>query len=75
MTDFASNPNRAFPFGLFIGDYFSIRATEEDVYLVWPDARLGEFGPLTRRSASPASGPSPRRRWRCSLPRARAASW
>ena len=52
VTDFASNPNYAFPSGLFIGDYFSIDATDEDVYMVWADARLGEFGPdRTRRSA------------------------
>jgi hypothetical protein len=44
VTDFGSNPNRGFPFGLFIGDYFSIQATEEDVYMLWADTRLGEFG-------------------------------
>lgn len=51
VTDFASNPNRAFPLGLFIGDYFSIRPTGEDVYMVWPDARLGEFGPPNQKIA------------------------
>lgn len=49
VTDFASNPNRGFPFGLFIGDYFSIRATEDDVYMVWADTRLGEFGPANQK--------------------------
>ena len=44
VTDFATNPNRAFSFGLFIGDYFSLQATGEDVYMVWADGRLGEFG-------------------------------
>ncbi len=44
VTDFPSNPNRAFPRGLFIGDYFSMKATDTDVYMVWADARLGEFG-------------------------------
>jgi hypothetical protein len=43
VTDFPSNPNRGFPFGLFIGDYFSL-AAGEDVYMVWADSRLGEFG-------------------------------
>jgi hypothetical protein len=49
VTDFASNPNRAFPNGLFIGDYFSIRAAGEEVYLAWPDARLGEFGGVNQK--------------------------
>jgi hypothetical protein len=44
VTDFASNPSRGFPFGLFLGDYFSIKATEDDVYMVWADTRLAEFG-------------------------------
>ena len=44
MTDFASNPNRGFPGGRFLGDYFSLSATDEDVYMVWSDTRLGEFG-------------------------------
>ena len=44
VTDFASNPNRGFPGGRFLGDYFSLSATDEDVYMVWSDTRLGEFG-------------------------------
>ena len=44
VTDFASNSLRGFPGGRFLGDYFSIAASEEDVYLVWADTRLGEFG-------------------------------
>jgi hypothetical protein len=44
VTDFSSNPMKGFPGGRFIGDYMSIAATEEDVFLVWPDTRLGEFG-------------------------------
>lgn len=51
VSDFASNPNFAFPNGLFIGDYFSLVATEEDVHMVWPDARLGEFGPNNQKIA------------------------
>jgi hypothetical protein len=29
---------------LFIGDYFSLAAAGDDVYMVWADTRLGEFG-------------------------------
>ena len=71
MTDFSSNSNKGFPFGLFLGDYFAIAATEDDVYSVWADTRLGEFGGpnqkigFARRSAitssevflSPGAGP------------------
>jgi hypothetical protein len=49
VTDFPSNPNFGFPGGLFIGDYFSIKATEADVYMAWADTRLGEFGPLNQK--------------------------
>jgi len=51
VTDFGSNPNRAFPFGLFIGDYFGMAATDGDVYLVWPDSRLAEFGGFNQKIA------------------------
>lgn len=51
VTDFGSNPNRAFPFGLFIGDYFGLAATDEDVYMVWPDSRLAEFGGVNQKIA------------------------
>ena len=44
VTDFPSNPNRAFPRGAFIGDYFSIKAIDGDAFMVWSDSRLGEFG-------------------------------
>lgn len=44
VTDFASNPERGFPGGRFIGDYWQIAATDEDVYMVWADTRLGEYG-------------------------------
>ena len=44
VTDFPTNPNKAFPQGLFIGDYFAIAATDEEAYLVWADGRLAEFG-------------------------------
>ena len=51
VTDFASNSNFAFPGGRFIGDYFSLTATEDDVHMAWPDARLGEFGPINQKIA------------------------
>jgi hypothetical protein len=51
VTDFGSNPNRAFPYGLFIGDYFSMAATDGDVYMVWPDSRLAEFGGVNQKIA------------------------
>ena len=44
VTDFGSNSLRAFVQGRFIGDYFSIAANTEDVYMVWADSRLGEYG-------------------------------
>ena len=49
VTDFPSNPNKGFPRGLFLGDYFSIAASENDAYLVWADTRLGEFGPVNQK--------------------------
>lgn len=49
VTDFPSNPNKAFPGGAFIGDYLSIKATNEDVYMIWPDSRLGEFGGFNQK--------------------------
>jgi hypothetical protein len=49
VTDFPSNPNLAFPRGQFIGDYFSIKASEKDVYMVWADGRLGEFGTVNQK--------------------------
>lgn len=51
VTDFPSNPNYAFPGGAFIGDYFTIKATDDDVYMAWPDARLGEYGPVNQKVA------------------------
>jgi len=74
VTDFPSNPNFAFPGGQFMGDYFSIKATKDDVYMVWADSRLGEMGGINQKVAfarkklmpspsiflSPPSGPSGR---------------
>ena len=44
VSDFPSNPNKGFPGGRFIGDYFSIAASSKDVAMVWSDTRLGEYG-------------------------------
>lgn len=49
VTDFASNPNKGFPYGLFLGDYFGMAASDEDVYMVWADTRLGEFGGINQK--------------------------
>lgn len=49
VTDFPSNPNRAFPGGRFLGDYFAIASTKNDVYMAWADGRLGEFGGLNQK--------------------------
>ncbi len=49
VTDSYSNPNYCFPQGAFIGDYFAIKATENDVYAVWADCRLGEFIGLNQK--------------------------
>jgi hypothetical protein len=51
VSDFPSNANRGFTFGLFLGDYFSLKATEDDVYMVWADTRLGEFGGTNQKVA------------------------
>ena len=51
VTDFPTNPNKAFPSGEFIGDYFAISATDKDVYMVWPDGRLGEYGSINQKIA------------------------
>jgi hypothetical protein len=74
VSDFATNPNFAFPNGAFIGDYFSIKATSEDVYMVWADGRMGEVQGMSQKIAfarkrlmptpsvflSPPSGPAGR---------------
>ncbi len=51
VTDSYSNPNFGFPGGRFIGDYFSIKATADDVYMVWADCRLGEFTGINQKIA------------------------
>jgi hypothetical protein len=49
VSDFPTNPNRAFPSGVFIGDYFALASTDEEVYMVWPDGRLGEYGAVNQK--------------------------
>jgi hypothetical protein len=44
VTDFPSNSLKGFPGGRFLGDYFALTASDDDVYMVWADTRLGEFG-------------------------------
>ncbi|MBA2276874.1 MAG: exo-alpha-sialidase, partial [Chloroflexia bacterium] len=51
VSDFPSNSLKGFPGGAFIGDYFSIDATDEDVFMVWADSRLSEFGGVNQRIA------------------------
>ncbi len=51
VSDYPTNPNRAFPRGAFIGDYFSMTSTSEDVYMVWPDGRLGEIMGMSQKVA------------------------
>ncbi len=43
VSDSPSNPNYGIPF--FIGDYFAIAASDEDVNIVWTDTRLGKRAP------------------------------
>lgn len=42
VTDYPSNPN--YGLYLYIGDYFSIAAIDEEVYVSWTDTRLGGPG-------------------------------
>ena len=49
VTDFGSNPNRGFPGGQFLGDYMGIAASSTDVYMVWPDTRLADFGGVNQK--------------------------
>ncbi|MBI2917463.1 MAG: exo-alpha-sialidase [Chloroflexi bacterium] len=51
VSDFPSNPNFGFTQGLFIGDYFSLKTGGDEVYMVWADTRLGEFGSVNQKIA------------------------
>ena len=51
VTDFPTNPNYAFPNGVFMGDYYAIETTENDVFMVWSDGRLGELGGYNQKIA------------------------
>jgi hypothetical protein len=61
VSDFPTNPNRAFPSGAFIGDYFALAATDDEIYMVWPDGRLGEYGAVNQKIGFVRQGavPSP----------------
>ena len=58
VSDYPSNPNFGIPF--FLGDYFSIAVSDEDVYIAWTDTRLGRLGypssnvALTRMRSMPS---------------------
>jgi len=74
ITDYPTNPNKAFPRGAFIGDYNDIKAVADDVYMIWTDGRLGEISGMNQKIAfartkamptpsifiSPPSGPGGR---------------
>ena len=51
VTDFPTNPNYAFPDGIFMGDYYAMEATEDNVFMVWSDGRLGELGGYNQKIA------------------------
>ena len=59
VTDSSSNPNYGFPGGEFIGDYMGMAATDDDVYLVWPDTRLGEFQGTNQKIGFARTRPMP----------------
>ena len=40
VSDFPSNPGKGIP--TFIGDYWAIKSTNNDVYIAWTDSRAGE---------------------------------
>ncbi len=42
VTDYPSNPAYGIPF--FVGDYWGIAATDNDVYIAWTDSRAGFRG-------------------------------
>lgn len=59
VTDFPSNPNYGFPNGAFIGDYFSIATGKDEVYMVWADTRLGQFGTFNQKIGFARLNPIP----------------
>ena len=59
VTDFPTNPNKAFPSGAFIGDYFAIAATKDEAYMVWADGRLGEYGSINQKIGFARKRPVP----------------
>ncbi len=59
VSDYPSNPNLGFPYGGFMGDYFSMKASSTDVYMVWADARLGEVMGANQKIAFSRQRPMP----------------
>ncbi|MEC9140842.1 MAG: sialidase family protein [Chloroflexota bacterium] len=59
VSDYHSNANKGFPGGQFIGDYFSIDASDQDAYLTWADTRLGEYGPVNQKIGFTRRAPIP----------------
>ena len=49
ITDYPTNPNKAFPRGAIIGDYNDIKAVVDDVYMIWTDGRLGEITGMNQK--------------------------
>jgi len=41
VSDAPSNPFFGFPQGLYIGDYFNLAVSDDDVHVVWTDSRVG----------------------------------
>ena len=59
ITDYPTNPNKAFPRGAFIGDYNDIKAVADDVYMIWTDGRLGEMTGMNQKIAFARTKPMP----------------
>ncbi len=50
ITDYPSNPNHGIP--AFLGDFFSLAVSEEDVHIAWTDTRLGGSGSPASNAAT-----------------------
>ena len=59
ITDYPTNPNKAFPRGAFIGDYNDIKAVADDVYMIWTDGRLGEISGMNQKIGFARTKPMP----------------
>ena len=62
VTEIPSNPFLGFPNGLFIGDYFGLASSANDVYVVWTDCRTGRIRSLSQHIVAarikPIQGPT-----------------